>query len=140
MADENVPEIRAITDVEAQRAELPAMKVAEVQLLAECVGKAISVGLADGFRQVLSSPEVGMLLQRMTEGNAVSGMLQGLAAADGRKSLDARTMKQNGLEMVYAIKEALDKLKEAQLQTEKRSDELVDPEQQYLEWKKNRER
>lgn len=131
-----------LAPIEAQQELLPAAKVAEVQLLAECVSKAISVGLAEGFKQVLASPEMGHLLQRMTEGNAVSGILQGLAAKDGRNSLDARTMKQNGLEMAHAIRESLTKLKEFQnleSSPEEHDPELVDPEQAYLEWKKQQE-
>ena len=119
---------------------LPAQKVAEAHLLAECVSRAISVGLAEGFKQVLGSPEMGHLLERMTQGNAVTGILQGLAAKDGRNSLDARTMTQNGLEMAYSIKAALGKLKEMQSnQDTPQTEDLVDPEQQYLEWKKKQE-
>lgn len=143
MADnENTDIISPRAAVEVRIDMLPAEKVAEVHLLAECVGRAISVGLADGFKQVLASPEMGMLLKKVTEGGAVTGILQGLAAADGRKSLDARTMKQNGLEMVYAIREALNKLTEAQQQEARETADvaMVDPEQQYLEWKKSRER
>ena len=63
------------------------------------------------------------LLKGYSQTQIVQGVLQGLAAHDGRNSLDARYLQQNALEIVHAIEAVLDKAKE---RTEARSEEKLD--------------
>lgn len=87
------------------------------------------------------------LLSGVARGNAVSSMLGGLTTHAGRNGLDARTLKQNAVEVVEQIEAVFSKFEErlaAKNKGEERDPEIKDPptnENTYTEWvKKQREK
>ena len=59
--------------------------------------------------------------------NGINGILNGLAAADGRRSLDARVIAQNATEIAHVLEKAFTKTQE-HLKDKSRSDEILDAE------------
>lgn len=94
--------------------------------LATTISHAVCSGLELAITNVLKSPELSALIGGITRANGITGILQGLAAADGRKALDARVTKQNALEIYHVIESALEAAKD-RLQ-EKTSGVELDPE------------
>lgn len=84
----------------------------------------------------------GANLMQVVESKAimdcVGQILNGLMRADGRKGLDARTTKQNAIESTHAIMECFKHLKQhvQELRDGERSEEIVNAESDYEEWKK----
>lgn len=95
----------------------------------------------------ISGGGLNKLLSGVARGNAVSSMLGGLTTHAGRNGLDARTLKQNAVEVVEQIEAVFSKFEErlaAKNKGEQRDPELKDPptdENTYTEWvKKQREK
>ena len=79
------------------------------------------------------------LLKGYSQTQIVQGVLQGLAAHDGRNSLDARYLQQNALEIVHAIEAVFDKAKERaeSAKKEKFDTEIKNAENDFELWKQN---
>ncbi len=60
--------------------------------------------------QFLGGTTLPQVLQQIAVTNGMNGMLSGLVSADGRQGLDARTMKQNALEISTVIQETIKKV------------------------------
>lgn len=75
-------------------------------------------------------------VQTLVKGNGVNGILAGLAQHDGRKSLDARIMDQNALEIVEQLEKVFKKYN-TRMRDLNRSDTLVDAEADYKKAEEN---
>lgn len=64
----------------------------------------------------------------LVKGQGVNAILGGLAQHDGRNALDARTMKQNALEIVEQMELVFKKYNERMASTELRNPDIVDGE------------
>lgn len=72
-------------------------------------------------------------VQTLVKGNGVNGILAGLAQHDGRKSLDARIMDQNALEIVEQLEKVFKKYN-TRMRDLGRSDTLVNAEDDFNQW------
>lgn len=72
-------------------------------------------------------------VQTLVKGNGVNGILAGLAQHDGRKSLDARVMDQNALEIVEQLEKVFKKYNQ-RMRDLGRSDTLVNAEDDFNQW------
>lgn len=82
--------------------------------------------LAQGVKELSDFVTQGGLqaaLAAHTKGQIIQAILGGLAAKDGRASLDARTIKQNSLEVVEVIEQVFSKMHE-RLQDKNRDSEI----------------
>lgn len=81
---------------------------------------------------------LGNLLEGYSKIAAGNGILQGLVTHSGRQGLDARTMKQNGIEAFHAMnsmQEAMkERLREQRENPELSEQELHDAENEFLAW------
>lgn len=103
--------------------------------LTVALGQAVATGISQGLVAVLTSPELGQVIETIAKGKAISGMLEGLVAAEGRKGLDASVMNQNALEITHLIEKAFDKFKSRAVEVSEgeRGDD-VDGEKSFREW------
>lgn len=85
--------------------------------LAEGV-QAISQFLRDGGLQSLVAAN--------TKGQIIQAIFGGLASKEGRNSLDARTIKQNSLEIVEIVEQVFSKMHE-RMQAKERDPEIKEP-------------
>lgn len=76
------------------------------------VTNSISLAISSAVLDIISSPQVATFMESAAKGKALSGMLEALVSHDGRKGLDAQTMKQNSLEIAHFIEQAFNKFKE----------------------------
>lgn len=87
------------------------------------------VSLAEGVQALSKFVTQGglqALVAANTKGQIIQAVLGGLAAHDGRNSLDARTIKQNSLEIVETIESVFNKLNE-RLKDRNRDPEIKEP-------------
>lgn len=111
------------------REELADIEIAKTQSLAK---------LADAVSDIacfLNNGGLSTLLQGYARANSINGILQGLAAHDGRNALDARVLSQNSLEIVEQIQRAYAKMHERVTEKEPRDPEIHDAQKGYDEWK-----
>lgn len=92
----------------------------------------------------VTSGGLSSLLSGVARGNAVSAMLGGLTQHAGRDGLDARTLKQNAIEIVEQIEAVFTKFEErlsAKRRGEERDGEVKNAEDlgNYSEWVKKKE-
>lgn len=87
------------------------------------------ISIAESFKAIASFLHEGGIqtsIARITQGSIMSSIFGGLAAKDGRNSLDARTIKQNSLEVVEIIEQVFNKMNE-RLQDRNRDPEIKEP-------------
>jgi hypothetical protein len=87
----------------------------------------------------ISQGGLSAILQSQSMASGANALLQGLTAHDGRKGLDARTLKQNSVEIAEQILLVHAKFKErleAQAKGEVRDEDMHDAETDFAEWKK----
>lgn len=88
--------------------------------------------LANGIKDIASFLSGGGLLQitnANVRGNIMSAIFGGLATKDGRNALDARTIKQNSLEVVQIIEEVFNKMHERLSSKEPRDPDIKEPQE-----------
>lgn len=96
--------------------------------------------LATSINQIATFLTGGGLQQALSmyaRSQAVKDILGGLASHEGRKSLDARVLSQNAVEIVEAIEQIFAKYDEklkAKASGEKRDSKIADSELQYNDW------
>jgi len=123
-------------------AEIPTLAVApleERQVVAvENQAQAIA-SLANSVNALCRS--LPGIVEGMAKAQALNGIMQGLATADGRNGLDARTMKQNAVDMVHFLEMVYSKAKEhlESLRNGKPED-LVDAEGDYQKWESSQKK
>lgn len=71
------------------------------------------------------------VLEGYSRSQGVNALLNGLLAAEGRKGLDAKNLKQNALEIVEALESVFDKYEEKLGSKLKRDPELKDAEKDF---------
>lgn len=76
-----------------------------------------------GVSTFLNQGGIQAVLAAHTKGSIIQAIFGGLAAHDGRNALDARTIKQNSLEIVEAIEQVFNKMHE-RLQDKNRDPEI----------------
>lgn len=77
-----------------------------------------------GISSFLNGGGIQEYLKASTKGQIVSGIYNGLASKDGRNSLDARTIKQNALEIVEVIEAVMKKVDERANERNGRDEEI----------------
>lgn len=104
--------------------------------LTVALGQAVASGISQGVLAVLASPELGRVIETVAKGKALSGMMEGLVSAEGRKGLDASCMKQNAIDMTHLIEAVFEKFKARamEISTSEVSQEIVDGESTFREW------
>lgn len=101
--------------------------------------------LAEGVKTLAAFVTGGglqQLLQGYSKAQSVQGILNGLAAHDGRNALDARVIKQNAIEITQIIESCYDKFAEvlsAKQRGEVRDPDIKDAEADYAAWKERNE-
>lgn len=80
-------------------------------VVTEELSTALATCLTTALTNVLKSPEMGQFVETLAKGKALSGMMEALVSHDGRKGLDASTMKQNAIEISHFIDQVFDKFK-----------------------------
>lgn len=96
--------------------------------------------LAQGVNAIanfLTNGGLGEILSGYARSQSVKDILGGLAAHDGRGSLDARVLGQNAIEIVHAVEAVFEKYQEklaAKARGEVRDSELHDNEKAFVEW------
>lgn len=88
----------------------------------------LSKGVAD-IAAFLNQGGIQSLLTSYTKGQIASSILGGMAAKDGRNSLDARTIKQNALEITEVMEAVFNKVNERAKEREPRNPEIKDAEE-----------
>jgi len=87
--------------------------------------------LADGVRSIsefLQGGGLQAIVNAQTRGSIMQSILGGLASHDGRKALDAQTIKQNSLEIVEMIEQVFNKMHE-RLNDKGRDPEIKEPQE-----------
>lgn len=105
--------------VEKPGNEIQARQVEALQTLATSVNTIATFLTNGGLQRVVADHARGSIMQ------AVFG---GLAAHDGRKALDARTIQQNSLEIVECIEQVFAKMNE-RMKDKNRDPEIHEPEE-----------
>lgn len=85
--------------------------------------------LAKGIGEIstfLTGGGLQAIINAQTKGSIMQSILGGLASHDGRKALDAQTIKQNSLEIVEMIESVFNKMHE-RLQDKNRDPEIKEP-------------
>jgi hypothetical protein len=96
--------------------------------------------LATSFNAIavfITNGGLAEVLNEVAKSKAAGDILGGLAAHDGRNSLDARVLKQNALEITHAIEHAHDKFAEiaaAKKRGEERDPDIHDAEADLKRW------
>lgn len=100
--------------IKVQQYEIELQQAQALSALAEGVASIAGFLRNGGLREALAAH---------TKGQIISDILGGLASHDGRKSLDARTIKQNSLEIVETVEAVFNKMHE-RLQDRNRDPEI----------------
>lgn len=110
----------------AEQREMLALRRTEVESLAVAAHALTALAQAVSALPAAMNQAVNLLVK----GGGVNSILGGLAQHDGRKALDARTMKQNAIEIVEQMEQVFKKYNERMSSQELRSPDIVDAEKQ----------
>ncbi len=118
-----------IETTQQQKYEIEARQTAAMEGISQSLTALASFVTKGGLVEVLSGYS-----RALGVGQAVQGLLQ----HSGRAGLDARTMKQDAVEIVHKIEQVFEKYNEvvkAKASGEIRDEDLQNAEDEYLKWK-----
>jgi len=105
----------------------------------EYVAAVVKIGDAlDSLSKFVAGQTLPQVMESYAIMTCLGQIMNGLTSSEGRKGLDARTIKQDAIDGSHRILAAFDHLRDTfeQRKNGERTAEIVDPEADYLKWKK----
>lgn len=136
---EHQTDCKEIKEVVAVEKTVDAPVVSQAALPKELVESVVTIAESlKGISTFLAGQTLPQVLESYSIMACLGQIMNGLTANQGRVGLDARTIKQDAIDGTHRILAAFDHLRETfeQRKNGERAAEIVDPEADYLKWKK----